>query len=140
MAAHAGNAFIKTKHHLIDDRFSIPHLDDHFTQITHVVCSWVHGNFVIFYHPRTHVPRGIELIIFRRSTNKRKLVDLKAADCDLITVTISAYVQPAFLFQTLIFLKLLQSLGEPQPLQHFPRPRPCYLGMNFFICLYQFPS
>ena len=47
-----GNVTVRTKHHLVDEGFSIPTLDDHFSNVTTMVHTWVHEDFVVFYHYR----------------------------------------------------------------------------------------
>ena len=130
--ACTGSAQVRTRHHLIDEGFSIPNLDDHFTQIANVVHSWVHGSFVVFYHARVHAPRDIKFMIFPRSINKRYLVDLRPAENDSIAVIITAYVQPGLLFQTLMFFQLLGQSGDSRSLHPCSRSWPCHIGMIVF--------
>lgn len=82
-----GNVTVRTKHHLVDEGFSIPTLDDHFSNVTTMVRTWVHEDFVVFYH---YALQGIELIVFRRSVNKRKFVNLRLSDDTLVAASIKA--------------------------------------------------
>jgi hypothetical protein len=52
-------------------------------------------------------------MIFRRSANKRNLVNLRAVDDNSVAVTINAYVERGLLFSALMSIQLLGPSGDP---------------------------
>ena len=79
---------MRARHYRVDRGFTDPKLDDHFSNITGTVRTWVHGSFIIFYHERVYAVQNAELIIFRCSMMGHNLVNLRITDNELVRETI----------------------------------------------------
>ena len=84
-----GHRLVRARHHRVDRGFTVPSLDDYFSNITGAVRTWVHGNFIVFYHERPYAVQNVELVIFRRSMEGRKLVNLRPTDDGLLGETLT---------------------------------------------------
>ena len=100
---HIHKVVVRAQHHLVDEGFTVPVLDDYFHDVVNLVRTWVYHNFVVFHHERLVPERQSEFIICRRGINYRALVNLRPKDRKLVRPMIKAYaprplIEPSYTY------------------------------------------
>ena len=88
---HIHKVVVRAQHHLVDEGFTVPVLDDYFHDVVNLVCTWVYHSFVVFHHERLVPERQSEFIICRHGINYRALVNLRPKDTKLVRPMIKVY-------------------------------------------------